>query len=180
MSPYAISKASADIYLLYLNEAYDFPVTLLRNANTFGRTRSKHFVVESIITQMLENQDEIRLGNPNPKRDFEYVTNHVNSYMKCLKTDGEIAGEVFNFGAGESLSIRELVNKIRKMTGWDGETIWEAIPERPCEIPCIHMDCSKARKELGWKPEVSLEEGLKKTINYWRTKLQSENTESSK
>lgn len=171
-NPYAVSKASADKYLLYLYKAYGFPVTLLRNANTYGRKRSKHFVVESIITQMLENQKSIRLGNPDPRRDFEYISDHVNSYMTCLTTEHNIAGEIFNFSSGENLSIKELAENIRQIIRWEGDIKWCTIPERPCETPNINLDYSKARKELNWKAEISLKEGLKRTVEFWEKKLQ--------
>ena len=93
-SPYAVSKHAAEKYLLYLREAYDFPTTIFRNFNTYGRKRNTHFVVERIISQMLDNK-EIRLGDPTPVRDFLYVDDHINSYKTCLNND-KAKGEVFN------------------------------------------------------------------------------------
>ena len=82
-SPYAVSKVAADKYLQYMHDAYEFPATVLRNFNTYGRKRNAHFVVERIITQMLQ-QKMVTLGDPTPVRDLLYVDDHVDSYVTCL------------------------------------------------------------------------------------------------
>jgi len=168
-SPYAISKVGADKYLQYMRDAYDFPITVLRNFNTYGRKDNTHFVVERTITQMLKEK-VVMLGDPSPVRDLLYIDDHVNSYLRCLKNEKAV-GEVFNFCTGHSVSIAQLVNLIKKLTKFEGEVMWDTIPKRPLDIAKLVGDYSKAKKLLGWKPKYTLEEGLKLTIDFWKEKL---------
>jgi len=169
-SPYAVGKVAADRYLQYMHNAYDFPVTILRNFNTYGRKDNAHFVVERTITQMLKGK-VLMLGDSKPVRDFLYVDDHVNSYLTCLKNEKAI-GEVFNFCTGRGISIGQLVDLIKELTDFKGEVVWNTIPKRPLDIAKQVGDYSKAKKLLGWKPKYTLEEGLKLTVDFWKEKLQ--------
>jgi len=168
-SPYSCSKVAADKYLQYIRDAYDFPVTILRPFNTYGRKDNIHFVVERTITQMLQSKT-VTLGDPTPVRDFMYVDDHVDAYLKCLD-DEKAHGEVFNFCCGHGTTIGDLTNTIAKVVGFDGEIIWSTIPARPLDIKKLVGSYEKAKRLLGWKPKYALEEGLKKTVEYWRNKL---------
>ena len=168
-SPYAVSKLACEKYLLYMRDAYDFPVTILRNFNTYGRKDNTHFVVERIIVQMLQG-GAVKLGDPTPVRDFEYVEDHVSSYLTCLDNPKAI-GEVFNFCTGRGVSIKQLAELIAELTDFKGEIVWNAIPARPLDIKELVGDYSKAKRILGWYPKFSLEEGLKLTIDFWRRRI---------
>lgn len=168
-SPYAVSKVAADKYLLYMCNAYGFPVTILRNFNTYGRKKNTHFVVERTIVQMIRGKT-IKLGDPTPIRDFVYVDDHVNGYLACLNNEKSIS-EVINFCTGRGVSIDQLVELIKEITGCEGEVIWNAIPKRPLDIAVLIGDHSKAKKLLGWEPKFTLEEGLKRTVDFWRNNL---------
>lgn len=167
-SPYAVSKVAADKYLQYMREAYDFPVTVLRPFNTYGRKENAHFVVERMIVQMLREKT-VRLGDPTPVRDFMYVNDHVDAYLSCLDSPKAI-GEVFNFCTGHGVSIRELVEIISDFTGFGGEIQWNTIPARPLDIEKLVGNHDKATRVLEWRPEYSIEEGLKKAVDFWRGK----------
>jgi GDP-mannose 4,6-dehydratase len=168
-SPYAVSKFACEKYLLYMQEAYDFPVTILRNFNTYGRKDNTHFIVERTIVQMLRGET-VRLGDPTPIRDFEYVDDHVNSYLTCLENE-KAKGEVFNFCTGRGVSIKQLVELIAELVDFKSEIVWDTIPKRPLDIKELVGDYSKAKKVLGWEPNFTLEEGLRRTIDFWRNKL---------
>ncbi|MEX2751338.1 MAG: NAD-dependent epimerase/dehydratase family protein, partial [Candidatus Freyarchaeota archaeon] len=168
-SPYAVSKLACEKYLMYLRDAHNFPVTILRPFNTYGRRDNTHFVVEHTIVQMLKNET-VRLGDPEPVRDLLYVDDHVNAYLTCLGNENHI-GEAFNFCTGRGVSIRQLVEIIRELTGFEGEVIWNTIPKRPLDIMNLIGDYTKAKQMLRWEPKVKLEEGLKRTIELWRNKL---------
>jgi nucleoside-diphosphate-sugar epimerase len=169
-SPYAVSKHACEKYLLYMRDAYGFPVTILRNFNTYGRKDNTHFVVERTIAQMLQG-NTVRLGDLTPIRDFEYIDDHVNSYITCLENP-KAKGEIFNFCTGKGVSIKELVDLIAKLTNFNGEIIWNTIPARPLEIKELVGDNSKAQRILGWRPKFNLVDGLKLTIDFWRKKLE--------
>jgi UDP-glucose 4-epimerase len=155
-----------------MHDAYDFPITILRNFNTYGRKDNTHFVVERTITQMLK-ENIIRLGDPSPIRDFLYIDDHVNSYLACLKNEKAI-GEVFNFCSGQGISIAQLVDLIKKITNFKGEVIWNTIPKRPLDIAKLIGDYSKAEKLLGWKPKHTIEKGLEATVNFWKKKIEDQ------
>ena len=171
-SPYAVSKVACEKYLLYMHDAFDFPMTIFRNFNTYGRKNNTHFVVERTIVQMLRGKT-VRLGDPTPVRDFEHVDDHVNSYLTCLDNP-KARGEIFNFCTGRGVSIKQLVNLISELTDFKGEVIWGTIPARPLDIEELVGSYSKAKQVLGWSPKFTLEEGLKLTINFWRSKLSKE------
>ena len=168
-SPYAVSKVAADNYLQYMYDAYDFPVTVLRNFNTYGRKDNTHFVVERIIVQMLQG-NVVRLGDPTPIRDLMYVDDHVNSYLTCLDSDKAV-GETFNFCTGHGVSIAKLVELIKQPTGFKSEIIWNTIPKRPLDIAVLIGDYSKAKRILDWEPKFTLETGIKLTTDFWMNKL---------
>lgn len=168
-SPYAVSKVAADKYLQYMYKAYDFPVTVLKPFNTYGRKKNAHFVVERTIVQMLQGKT-VRLGDPTPTRDFMYVDDHVSAYLTCLDNPKAI-GDVFNFCTGSEVSIKQLIELISRLIGFEGEIQWNTIPARPLDIQRLVGNHDKATRVLGWCPEYSLKEGLKKTIDFWRGKL---------
>jgi len=164
-SPYAVSKLSAEKYLLYLNEGHNFPMTLLRPFNTYGRKRDYHFVVEHAIMKML-TEKTCSMGDLSPTRDFMYVDDHVGAYLACL--DNPLAiGESFNFCTGMGVKIEELVHLIKRLTGFEGEIEWGTKPRRPLDIDVLIGSYEKAEAVLGWRPQYTLEEGLKKTISFW-------------
>lgn len=168
-SPYAVSKCACEKYLLFMRDAYEFPVTILRNFNTYGRKRNMHFVVERTVVQMLQGVT-VKLGDPTPVRDLEYVADHVNSYLTCLDNPKAV-GEIFNFCTGKGISVRQLVELIGRLTDFNGKIIWDTIPARPLDIKELVGDYDKAKRILGWEPRFRLEEGLKLTIAFWRSKL---------
>lgn len=170
-SPYAVSKLACEKYLLYMRDAYGFPITILRNFNTFGRKDNTHFVVERTIVQMLQGET-VRLGDPTPIRDFEYVDDHANSYLTCLDNP-KANGEVFNFCTGRGTSIKQLVDLISKLTDFEGEVFWSTIPARPLDIKELVGDYSKAKRLLGWQPKFTFEEGLRLTVDFWRDLLKN-------
>jgi nucleoside-diphosphate-sugar epimerase len=168
-SPYSVSKVAADKYLQYMRDAYDFPITILRPFNTYGRKDNVHFVVERTITQMLQGKT-VKLGDSTPMRDLLYIDDHVDAYLTCLGNE-KARGNVFNFCTGRSVSIKELVESIAKLVGFDGEVIWGTIPARPLDIKKLIGSYEKAKRVLGWEPKCTLEEGLKRTIDFWRSEL---------
>lgn len=171
-SPYSVSKVASEDYLRYMWEAYGFPMTLARPFNTYGRTENTHFVVERIIYQMLTS-DSIELGDPKPVRDLLYVEDHASGYISCLGNQKAL-GQAFNFCTGRAVSIRELAKMVARICGFKGELRWNQIPARPLDIRELVGDNSKARKILNWKPKHTLEDGLRLTVEQWRSKLRAD------
>lgn len=169
-SPYSVSKHAAEKYVMYMWDAYKFPMTVLRPFNTYGRRDNTHFLVERMLVQMLRG-DTVKLGDSTPERDLLYIDDHVESYMTCLAQPKASIGQDFNFGTGERVTVRALADKMRAVTGFRGEVLWDTIPRRPLDIQVLYGDSAKARAKLGWQAKVSLDEGLRRTADFWRKKL---------
>lgn len=170
-SPYSVSKLAAEKYILYMRDAHGFPVTVLRPFNTYGRKDNTHFMVERIVVQMLRG-DVVKLGDPTPVRDLIYVDDHVGAYLSCLGNEKAI-GEVFNFSSGRGITVQGVLDLLKQITGFRGEIIWDTIPRRPLDIQILYGDSTKAAKVLDWHPTVTLEKGLRLTVDYWRQKISS-------
>lgn len=173
-APYAVAKLACEHYLRYMEYAYEFPFTVLRQTNAYGRKDNDFFVVERIITQMILG-DVCKLGEPSPIRNFIYISDLIRLYETILTdvfaNNGErVRGEIFCTGPDNALYIEDLAIIIATKLGWAGKIEWNTIPKRPGEIYYLNSSNQKATKVLGWKPEVSLSEGLDKTIRIWRNK----------
>jgi nucleoside-diphosphate-sugar epimerase len=169
-SPYSVSKHAAEKYVLYMWDAYKFPMTVLRPFNTYGRRDNTHFLVERMLVQMLRG-DVVKLGDPTPERDLLYIDDHVDAYLTCFAKPQVSIGQVFNFCTGDKVAVRVLADKMRSITGFRGEVCWDTIPRRPLDIQVLCGDATKAKTVLGWEAKVSLEEGLRRTADFWRKKL---------
>ncbi|MBS7654465.1 MAG: GDP-mannose 4,6-dehydratase [Halobacteria archaeon] len=167
-SPYGVAKIAAENYLKLLHDAYNFPVVIFRNANSYGRKYNYYFVVEHTIVQMLRRENQIRMGDPRPIRDFVYIDDLINGYVRAIESDSDkIYGQPMNLGTRKGVSVEELVNMIGEITGYKGEIKWYYYPPRPCEIWKIIVDNSKAKELLGWTPQYDLRSGLEKTVKWW-------------
>jgi nucleoside-diphosphate-sugar epimerase len=169
-SPYSVSKLAAEKYLLYMWAAYKFPVTVLRPFNTYGRRDNTHYLVERMIVQMLRG-DIVKLGDPTPERDLLYIDDHVDAYLACLGKRDASVGQIFNFCTGEKMTVGSLAERLREMTDFRGEIVWNTIPRRPLDIQAMYGDATKAKSVLGWEAKVSLNAGLRSTIDFWRKRL---------
>ena len=165
MAPYAVAKLACEKYLNYMGYAYEFPYVVIRQTNTYGRRDNAFFIVERIVTQMLEG-DECNLGVAWPVRNFLWIDDLVGFYRTVL--DKLPIGETFVTGPDNALSIGSLVAKIADKLDWRGQVNWDTVPIRAAEVPYLNSDPKKAKRLLGWEPTVGLDEGLERTITLWR------------
>ncbi|WXG47408.1 MAG: GDP-mannose 4,6-dehydratase [Candidatus Atabeyarchaeum deiterrae] len=179
-SPYSVSKAAADMYLRMAARAYELNAVILRPVNTFGRKFETNFMVEYLITTMLK-KERVYIGAPDSIREYIYVDDHTGGYLAAMEKG--VQGEVYNISTGEGMKNREITERIAKMVGYDGSKIVlgaypPGYPVRPAisDQPYIILDPNKARNELGWRQKTSLDEGLKKTISYWRSFMEARPT----
>ena len=167
-SPYGVAKIASEKYLKYLFDAYGFPSVIFRNANSYGRRYNHQFVIESIIYQMYQGKSPIKLGDPKPIRDFVFEPDLLSAYVLAAESKNKkILGESINIGIGKAISIKELAEKIAKITGYKGKIKWNSFPKRQLEIPRLQIDNSKAKKLLKWKPQYTLDEGLRITASFY-------------
>tara|TARA_A100001011_G_scaffold207387_1_gene215608 strand:- start:254 stop:1231 length:978 start_codon:yes stop_codon:yes gene_type:complete len=173
-SPYSASKISADQLSISYWRSYKLPVKIIRPFNTFGPRQSSRAVIPSIITQALNNKT-IKLGNINTSRDFTYVTDVCDAYYEMLKIKN-LFGEPVNVGSNKEYKIRDIAKKIIKKVNPKIKIKIEKKRIRPLqsEVDRLRCDNKLIIKKSKWRPKISFEEGLKKTIHWIKSKDFSE------
>ena len=163
-SPYSASKIGADKLVESFYRAYGVQAVTVRPFNTYGPGQSARAVIPAIITQAL-TQDVINLGNLEAKRDFTYLDDTVDGFIKAAEAGG-VQGETFNLGTGTEISIGELAQLVIKLVGRPVQIAVDAERLRPeaSEVTRLLSDNSKARQLLGWQPQTTLSDGLEQTI----------------
>jgi NAD dependent epimerase/dehydratase len=165
-SPYSASKIGADKLAESFWDSYSLPVVTVRPFNTYGPRQSARAVIPTIVSQALL-REVVHLGNLEARRDFTYVDDTVEGFMMAAITEG-IEGVVVNLGTGEDISVREVAETIIALTGRKVRIEVEEERMRPerSEVMRLVSDNRLAREKIGWRPEVSLEDGLRKTIDW--------------
>jgi UDP-glucose 4-epimerase len=164
-SPYAASKIAADKLCESYAASYAVDVATLRPFNTFGPRQSMRAVIPTVLTQLLAGAPTLRLGNLSPRRDFTFVSDTVDGFVRAASV-GMMPGEVVQLGTGRTVSIGELVDLCREVTGReDAEVVVEDARVRPdgSEVEVLLSDPAVAQQRFGWTPEVDLEVGLRAT-----------------
>jgi len=171
-SPYAASKAAADQLGLSYQRSFGVPVTLVRPFNTYGPRQSLRAVIPTIIAQLLAGDSAIDLGNPDPRRDFTFVEDTVTGFLAASAADSLI-GEVVHIGSGTDVSVGELVSQLGRLTGRALTLKLDQTRVRPAasEVDQLVCDSAKLRLRTGWQPVVTLEEGLRRTIQWLEPRL---------
>ena len=164
-STYAVSKLAGEMAIYTMNKEHDLHAVIIRPFNSFGPNITQPYIIPEIINQMLSNNDEILLGNVNSKRDFTYVSDTAKAIILSLVKDGIIGGAI-NVGSERSFSIKEIVDMIANILSKKVKLKIDSSRFRPHDVGLLICDYSKARKLLGWKPEVSIKDGLKMTIEW--------------
>ena len=175
-SPYSASKIAADKLVDSFHLSYELPVGIVRPFNTYGPGQSSRAVIPTIIMQALENES-IRLGSLYPTRDFTYVEDTVNGFIKAAESPN-IIGEVVNLGVGMDVSIGDLVGKILRLIGRELKVFSDHQRIRPTksEVERLLSNNSKAKSLIGWSPQVDLDEGLNYTIEWIKKNLKKYKT----
>ena len=165
-SPYSASKIGADMLATSFYCSYDLPVVLARPFNTYGPRQSARAVVPTIITQAL-TQLEIRLGSMYPTRDLTYVSDIVDGFLRLAMCD-EAIGRVVNLGSNLEVSIGDLADRIIAIVGRDVRIAFDPIRIRPSksEVERLWCDNRQAKELLRWEPQVSLDDGLRYTVDW--------------
>ena len=165
MFPYALTKYMAEEYVLNWHKIYKVPVVSLRLFNVYGprsRTTGTYGAVFGVfLAQKLAGKPFTVVGDGTQTRDFTYVTDVVDAFIKAAES--KVTGEIFNVGSGRSRSVNELVGLL------GGEIAY--LPKRPGEPPCTFADIGKICTALDWKPRVSFEEGVAHMLEHielWR------------
>jgi len=173
-SPYSASKIAADKIVESFYRTFDSPVVTVRPFNTYGPRQSIRAVIPTIITQAL-SKDIILLGDSRPTRDFLFVKDTVNGFIEVAKEAGRLYGKTLNLGTGIEVSIEQIVTLIKQITDSKAKVVFDATRIRPTksEVDRLCADTKLAKKLIKWKPNLTLEEGLKETISWYRNFLSS-------
>jgi len=166
ISPYGITKRVGEIYLEYYNRTYGLNYLAFRYSNVYGpkQDSSAEGGVVAIFTQKMLNNEEIDIFSDGEQlRDYVFIEDVVKADLLGL-TKG--INEVINIGTQNTTSVNELFNLVAKLTNYNKKPIYR--PARPCEIKKSLLNIEKAKKILGLQPEISLNEGLKKTVEYFK------------
>ena len=170
-SPYSASKIGADKLAESFYCTYNLPVVTVRPFNTFGPRQSARAVIPVIITQALA-QSVIRLGNLETTRDFTYVDDTVDGFIKAAEVPN-VEGKTMNLGTGYEIKIGALVEKIINATGSSAHIEVDLARLRPAdsEVQRLLSNNALARATLGWAPHTSLDDGLKQTVEWIKDHL---------
>jgi nucleoside-diphosphate-sugar epimerase len=169
-APYAVAKYGCEKYLEYAGRAYGLEWASFRQTNAYGRKDNDYFVTEQIISQMLTS-DECNLGYAEPYRNFIYIDDLLDAWMAVIENRDACKGNFFTIGPDDPRKIRDCADYISKQLNWNGEINWNKKHPRHGEIYWLNSNHNLVTEKTGWKPTVSYEEGIDRTIHHWRNKL---------
>ena len=171
-SPYAVWKICGDYFVRQQHYANDFPGLCLRQTNTYGRKHDDYFVVEAFITDMLKNPNTVNFGNPEPIRNFMHIDDLTDLYIEIFKSnDPGIFGKSYTVGPPNGITIERLADIIKEKLNWKGKINWYTRETRSGEIYYLNSNNKLITKYTGWKPKISIHDGLDKTIEFWKSKV---------
>lgn len=167
-SPYSASKIGADAIALSFHNAFGLPVTLVRPFNTYGPRQSARAIIPTIISQIATGERVIKVGDLTPTRDFNYVADTCRGFIEIARSPLTI-GEEVNIATGREVTMQQTLDTIASLMGAD--VTWERDEARirpsASEVFRLCGDNSKLKRLTGWSPEISLEEGLRRTIDWF-------------
>lgn len=167
-SPYSASKIGADAMAMSFYNAFGLPVTIARPFNTYGPRQSARAVIPAIISQMAAGS-ELKLGDLKPTRDFNYVEDTCRGFMLLAECEAAV-GKTVNIGSGKEISIGETLNLIKSIMGSDAIPVADVERLRPPKSEVFRLCCDNAliHELTGFEPKVSVEEGLRRTVEWFR------------
>jgi UDP-glucose 4-epimerase len=171
ISPYAVAKLASEYYMVSFYRCYGLETVSLRYFNIFGPrqdpTSQYSGVLAKFTTQMLRGEQPTIFGDGSQSRDFTYIDNAVEANLLAAHAPAaKAAGQVFNVATGTRVDLNETCKVLKKLTGYRGEPLYG--PERDGDIKHSLADISRAEQALGYKPKVNFEEGLRRTVEWYR------------
>lgn len=172
-SPYSASKIGADKIAESFYRSFNMPIATIRPFNTYGPRQSARAVIPTIISQILAGKREIKLGSLTPTRDFNYVKDTAEAFIKIAESDNTV-GEVINAGSNYEISIGDTVKKIIEIIGNDVKIICDEDRIRPekSEVNRLWADNTKIKNLTGWAPKYDIEAGLRETVEWIKNNMQ--------
>lgn len=165
VSPYSASKSAAWLFGNMYARVHNCPIITLRPFTTYGPAQGHNMLVSQLILSCLKGQD-FKMSRGEQTREFNYVTDIVDGYIKASLTK-QALGETINIGNGQKYKVLDVAQKIVELMGNPIKLLVGSLPYRKREIWHLYCDNRKARQILGWQPKVSLDHGLKKTVEWF-------------
>ncbi len=171
-SPYSATKIGADRLAESFYRSFDLPVSIVRPFNTYGPRQSARAVIPTIITQLLAGKTEIKLGSLTPTRDFNFVKDTVNGFIKIYESDKTI-GEEINIATQHEISIGQLAEELIRQINPEATIVCDEERLRPekSEVNRLLGSNEKILRLTDWKPQYSFEQGLAETIEFFKNNL---------
>jgi len=174
ISPYAVAKLASEHYMVSFFRCYGLETVCLRYFNIFGPRQDPSSpysgVLAKFITQMLKGEQPTIFGDGEQSRDFTYIDNAVNANLLACKADAsKAAGEVFNVATGRRVTLNETFKALQPLTSYSGQVKYGAA--RGGDVKHSLADVSKAEAGLGYRPTVDFEEGLRRTVEWYRKEI---------
>ena len=174
ISPYAVSKLTGEYYMSAFYRVYGLETVSLRYFNIFGPRQDANSeysaVLAKFITQMLNGDTPTIFGDGETSRDFTYIDNAIQAnLLACTAPQQAVAGHVFNVATGQRYTLNRTFELLCELTGFSGRATFSA--ERPGDVKHSQADISRARQHLGYNPTVDFQEGLRRTVAWYRTMM---------
>ena len=176
ISPYAVAKLASELYMVSFFRSYGLETVCLRYFNIFGPrqdpTSPYSGVLAKFSLQMLRGEQPTVFGDGETSRDFTFIDNAVSAnLLACSAPAADCAGKVFNCATGRRITLNQTFEAMKPLTGYKGDVKYE--PERSGDIKHSLADISQAQKHLGYKVLVDFEEGLSRTVEWYKTQSQT-------
>ena len=168
ISPYSVSKYAGERYCRMFHQGKGWPIVMVRPFNAYGPAQSPDRIIPEIIVRALRGQP-LLMTQGRQTREFNYVTDLARGFVAAALR-GE-PGRLYNLGCGEEVSMRDLAQTLLGLMGDPIAAQFGALAERPTEIWRMHADAARAKDELGWSSEVALQDGLARTVEWYRREL---------
>ncbi|MEE2757533.1 MAG: SDR family oxidoreductase [Myxococcota bacterium] len=169
-SPYAVQKLTGEYYCSVYHQLFGINTVALRYFNVFGRRQNPSSqyaaVVPAFVTRILQGKAPVVYGDGTQSRDFTHIDNVIDANFKALDAPSDVCGRVYNVGCGSSVTLLDLIESINKTLGTEVKPQFD--PPRAGDVMHSRADIEQTRKNIGYNPEVDFNEGLRRTIDWYR------------
>lgn len=171
---YAVTKACQNMMSTIYSRAYGLQLVMTRSFNHIGPKQISQFVVADFCSQVVKiekglQEPVIRVGNLSAKRDFTDVRDVVKAYCRLIQYGK--SGETYNVGSGHAISIKDILDVILSLSKVNIRVEIDPLKLRPVDVPIIEADTIKIFRDTGWKPEITLEQTIADTLEYWTEEI---------
>jgi len=167
---YGVTKSATTQYCQMMAKKFDFPVAIIRPFAVYGYFEEKERLIPTIIASCLKNS-KLELSAPASVRDFIFIEDLITGYLAAVKNIKKIKGEIFNLGSGKQNTVAEVVKTAKKITGSKINPVYGQVKKAQTEPKTWVSDIYKSKEKLKWNPKYSLEQGLKKDIEWFKNNL---------